>query len=62
MGLINDPDYCIKSDIYKLQHPESIYENFYVLIDFGGSELSREIMRDFAVDVMPHISESMPDH
>ena len=62
LGLKNDYEYCLKSDVYKLQHPESILENYYILSDFAPNELPREIARDFGVDVMPDIYMGMSQY
>lgn len=59
LGLKNDFDYCKKSDLWKLQHPESIYENYYMLTDFAPNELPREIAKDFGYDVHPDLYMGM---
>lgn len=45
--------------MYKLQHPESIYDNYYMLTDFAPNELPRQIAKDFGYDVMPHVYMGM---
>lgn len=45
--------------MYKLDHPESIFDNYYILQDFSPNELPRDIAEDFGVNVMPHIYMEM---
>lgn len=53
MGLKTEYDYCEKSDVYKLLHPESVMENYFIFNDFTHQELPREIIKDFGVDMIP---------
>ncbi|EGR31534.1 hypothetical protein IMG5_107540 [Ichthyophthirius multifiliis] len=59
MSLINNDKYCINSDQYHILHPESIFENYYILSDFRNTDIAREVVTDFGVDVLPKIGASM---
>lgn len=45
MGLINEPDYCIKSDSYKLANPDVILNEYNIFTEFAKKKLGRKIMQ-----------------
>lgn len=56
MGLINEPDYCLKVDA---NVSENKIKNF--ISDYNPEGLARELMSHIGNDLMPkHINKDMP--
>jgi len=43
-------------------HPESVYHERNVLIDFNYNDLPRSILRDYVTDIMPQVYRDMPQN
>ncbi|KAL4448661.1 hypothetical protein ABPG74_012750 [Tetrahymena malaccensis] len=61
LGIISDPEYCEKSNMHHILHPESILDNYLIFTDFGYNELPREVAQQFGYDVLPQVSQQMSD-
>lgn len=44
LGIINEDDYCLKSDAYKLEHPEKVLEEYNFYTEFAKKKLLRRIL------------------
>ena len=60
-GLTADDQYCSKHRAYFVQHPENIFENVKIFIDYMGSTLMRrQIVKEVGVDIQMNIGGFMP--
>ncbi|CAD8067466.1 unnamed protein product [Paramecium primaurelia] len=60
LAIKKDPFYCLKSDLYKIFHPQIVLEDSYVFRDYGGKDLARSIIRNQMFDVSPNFTQSGP--
>lgn len=59
-GLKSDNDYCIKHRAYFVDHPEFIFQEKNVIMDYPPSSLVRKVVRDYGTDIMPKIGAHLP--
>ncbi|KAL4492542.1 hypothetical protein ABPG72_007655 [Tetrahymena utriculariae] len=55
LNIINDDKYCLKSDLYHLMHPDSINKNYLIFSDYDKTTISREVVTDFGIDLLPEL-------
>ncbi|CAK77369.1 unnamed protein product (macronuclear) [Paramecium tetraurelia] len=60
LAIKKDPLYCLKSDLYKIFHPQIVLEDSYVFRDYGGNDLARIIIKNQMFDVSPNFTQSGP--
>lgn len=50
LNFIEEPSYCLESDLLKYMHPKLILEDQYILRDLDRNNLQREIIKKRAFD------------
>lgn len=62
MGLINNPSYCLITDLYNLKHTENIFGKLNFFTDYNADGLARGlVMKKMGFDVMTDdVSKDMP--
>ncbi|CAK80036.1 unnamed protein product (macronuclear) [Paramecium tetraurelia] len=53
IALVHDNFYCLRSDLFKLLHPEVVVQDQMVLRDYGGQDLARKIIQQNMYDALP---------
>lgn len=53
LALSHDNFYCLKSDLFKLLHPETLLNDTMVLRDYGGKDLARLLIGQSMYDALP---------
>lgn len=54
MGLVNDPNYCLKADDYNLKNPDNVLRNMNFMTDYNEDGLPRKlVIKKMGYDVLP---------
>ena len=59
LGIRNDDAYCLRSDAFKLAHPETVLAQLNFFTEFDRRRLVRDILRRLGNDTRPHVQLSM---